>query len=86
MKLGVMKDQLAASLQAADRVFCYTAGLDWDAAAALAPLGEKAAAHADMQQLVDAIAAAVQSGDHVLIMSNGGFGGIHDKLLAALRV
>jgi UDP-N-acetylmuramate: L-alanyl-gamma-D-glutamyl-meso-diaminopimelate ligase len=85
MKLGVMKDELAASLAAADRVFCYGAGLGWDPAAALAPLGARAAVHHDIPQLVTAIAAAAQSGDHVLIMSNGSFGGIHDKLLAELR-
>ncbi len=85
MKLGVMKDELAASLAAADRVFCYGVGLGWDAAAALAPLGAKAEVHHDIPQLVTAIAAAAQSGDHVVIMSNGSFGGIHDKLLAELR-
>ena len=84
MKLGVMKDALAASLAAADRVFCYSAGLAWDPVAALAPLGVKAEIHHDIAQLVAAIAAAAQSGDQVLIMSNGGFGGIHDKLLAQL--
>ena len=84
MKLGVMKDELAASLAAADRVFCYGAGLGWDPAAVLAPLGAKAEIHHDIPQLVAAIAAAAKSGDHVLIMSNGGFGGIHGKLLTRL--
>ena len=85
MKRGVMKDQLAASLASADRVFCYGTGLEWDPAAALAPLGAKAEIHRDIAQLVAAIAAAARSGDHVLIMSNGGFGGIHDKLLTRLE-
>jgi UDP-N-acetylmuramate: L-alanyl-gamma-D-glutamyl-meso-diaminopimelate ligase len=85
MKLGVMKDDLAPSLAVADHVFCYTAGLGWDAAAALAPLGVKAEIHDDLGRLIAAIAAAAKPGDHVLIMSNGGFGGIHDKLLAELR-
>ena len=84
MKLGVMKDALAASFADADRVFCYGAGLDWDPAAALAPLGNRAAVHSDIEELVAAIAAASKTGDHVLIMSNGGFGGIHDMLLARL--
>ena len=84
MKLGMMKDRLAASLSAADRVFCYTAGLQWDAAAALGPLAAKAAVTADLEQLIEAIADESRSGDYVLIMSNGGFGGIHDKLLARL--
>ncbi len=85
MKLGVMKDELASSLVGADRVYCYGAGLGWDPAAALAPLGAKAEIHHDIPQLVAAIAAAAKSGDHVLIMSNGGFGGIHDQLLTRLE-
>jgi len=84
MKLGVMKDRLAASLGAADRVFCYSGGLQWDAAAVLAPLGAKAAVYGDLQRLVEEIAGAARRGDHVLVMSNGGFGGIHEKLLARL--
>jgi UDP-N-acetylmuramate: L-alanyl-gamma-D-glutamyl-meso-diaminopimelate ligase len=84
MKLGTMRERIAASLAAADRVFCYSAGLKWDAAAALAPLGAKAEAHADFDRLLAALAAAARPGDHVVIMSNGGFGGIHEKLLALL--
>ncbi|NWG87523.1 MAG: UDP-N-acetylmuramate:L-alanyl-gamma-D-glutamyl-meso-diaminopimelate ligase [Hydrogenophilaceae bacterium] len=84
MKLGTMKAQLPASLQGADAVFCYAGGVDWDVAGALAPLGGKAAVHQDLDALVEAIAREAKSGDHVLIMSNGGFGGIHDKLLARL--
>ena len=85
MKLGVMKNELAASLAGAEQVFCYGAGLGWDVAAALAPLGAKAQVHDDIARLVATIGDAAKSGDHVLIMSNGGFGGIHDKLLARLR-
>ena len=84
MKLGVMKAQLAASLAAADRVFCYVGGIDWDAAGALAPLGDKAGTHADLAEMVAAITAAARPGDQILVMSNGGFGGIHDKLLRSL--
>ena len=84
MKRGVMKDRLAESLAAADQVFCYSAGLDWDARTAFAPLGERVAIHDDLGRLVAAIAQSARAGDHILIMSNGGFGGIHDKLLAAL--
>jgi UDP-N-acetylmuramate: L-alanyl-gamma-D-glutamyl-meso-diaminopimelate ligase len=84
MKLGVMKAQLPASLADADRVFCYGANLGWDAAAALAPLGEKALVADDLGELVQRIVAAARSGDQILVMSNGGFGGIHGKLLAAL--
>ncbi|MGI9024994.1 MAG: UDP-N-acetylmuramate:L-alanyl-gamma-D-glutamyl-meso-diaminopimelate ligase [Burkholderiaceae bacterium] len=100
MKLGTMKAALAASLADADRVFGYGAkhgkdALGWDLAAALSPLNEgrdpgatgvKAAAFDAIDQLVAAIVIAAQPGDHVLVMSNGGFGGIHDRLLAALAM
>ena len=107
-----MKDALPGSLAEADRVFCYSANLGWDAAAALAPMNmspprsrslaasspqgarqnlgrpgvllDKAVVTDDLSDLVARIAAAAAPGDHVLVMSNGGFGGIHDKLLAAL--
>ncbi len=84
MKLGVMKDALPGSLKDADQVFCYGANLGWDAAAALAPLGDKAQAFDDLDALVAAVTAVARPGDHVLVMSNGGFGGVHEKLLAAL--
>ncbi len=84
MKMGTWKDSLAGSLAAADQVFCYTANLGWNAAEALQSLGAKTASHDSLEQLIAAIAAATRSGDHVLIMSNGGFGGIHEKLLKAL--
>jgi UDP-N-acetylmuramate: L-alanyl-gamma-D-glutamyl-meso-diaminopimelate ligase len=84
MKAGVMKDRLAASLAGADRVYCYSAGLQWDATAALAQLGTKAEVHVDFGRLLEAVSAEAKPGDHVVIMSNGGFNGIHDKLLARL--
>jgi UDP-N-acetylmuramate: L-alanyl-gamma-D-glutamyl-meso-diaminopimelate ligase len=84
MKLGVMKDLLPASLAQADQVFCYSGGIDWDVAAAMAPLGGKVETDADLNSLVERIAAAAQSGDQIVVMSNGGFGGIHDKLLKRL--
>ena len=84
MKLGVMKQALPGSLQEADRVYCYSGGLNWNADEALAPLGSKAEVHADLDALIKAIAAQAQSGDQVLVMSNGGFGGIHEKLLKQL--
>ena len=85
MKLGVMKDALPGSLQDADLVFCYGANLGWDARGALAPLGEKVVVKDDLNELIEAIATAARSGDHVLVMSNGGFGGIHEKLLNRLQ-
>ncbi len=85
MKLGVMKAQLPGSLVETDRVFCYAANLGWDAREALAPLGSKATVGEDLDALVAQIASEAKSGDHVLVMSNGGFGGVHGKLLDALR-
>lgn len=85
MKLGVMKKALPGSLQAADRVYCYSGGLTWDAQSALEPLGAKANVTSDLDALVVQIAGDARAGDHVLVMSNGGFGGIHDKLLKALE-
>jgi UDP-N-acetylmuramate: L-alanyl-gamma-D-glutamyl-meso-diaminopimelate ligase len=84
MKLGVMKNALPGSLKDADAVFCYSANLGWDANASLAPLGDKAIIKDDLNELVTAIAASAHPGDHVLVMSNGGFGGIHEKLLKQL--
>jgi UDP-N-acetylmuramate: L-alanyl-gamma-D-glutamyl-meso-diaminopimelate ligase len=89
MKLGVMKSQLPASLADADLVFGYGAptgrdALGWNLAEALAPLGEKAHAFDDLHLLVKSVVAAARPGDHVLVMSNGGFGGVHQKLLDAL--
>ena len=85
MKLGVMKDSLGPSLTGADLVFCYTGGIGWDARTALASLGNKAVCDEDLERLAAAIVSASRSGDHVLVMSNGGFGGIHQKLLDRLR-
>ena len=85
MKLGVMKDALPGSLKDADLVFCYAGNLGWDARGALAPLGSKAIVEDDLGVLIEKIAAAARPGDHILVMSNGGFGGIHEKLLKRLR-
>jgi UDP-N-acetylmuramate: L-alanyl-gamma-D-glutamyl-meso-diaminopimelate ligase len=89
MKLGTMKAQLPASLADADLVFGYGARegrdkLGWDLQAALSPLGDKARAFDDLALLVKSVAAAARPGDQVLVMSNGGFGGVHQKLLDAL--
>ncbi|MDP1900771.1 MAG: UDP-N-acetylmuramate:L-alanyl-gamma-D-glutamyl-meso-diaminopimelate ligase [Rubrivivax sp.] len=84
MKLGAMKAQLPWALEEADLSFCLQGPYGWSALEALAPLGTQAVVHDSVEALVAAIARAAQPGDHVLCMSNGGFGGIHDKLLAAL--
>jgi UDP-N-acetylmuramate: L-alanyl-gamma-D-glutamyl-meso-diaminopimelate ligase len=84
MKLGSMKSQLPWSVEQADLAFCHSGGLDWDASEALSPMGAKAQVARSVDELVAMVVAAARAGDHVLCMSNGGFGGIHGKLLAAL--
>jgi len=85
MKLGTMTAQLPWSLEQADLAFCHAGGLDWDARAALAPMGERAQVADNPEQLLAQVRAAARPGDHLLCMSNGGFGGIHAKLLDALQ-
>jgi len=85
MKLGTMKAQLPWSLEHADLAFCHSGGLGWDASDALAPLGERALVAPDIDTLVQQVMAAARPGDHLLCMSNGGFGGVHQKLLDRLR-
>jgi UDP-N-acetylmuramate: L-alanyl-gamma-D-glutamyl-meso-diaminopimelate ligase len=85
MKLGPMKAQLPWALEEADLAFCHAGGLGWDARAALAPLGGQAFVADDIEALVVAVQEAAKRGDHVLCMSNGSFGGVHEKLLTALR-
>lgn len=85
MKLGSMKGQLPWSLEQASLAFCHSGGLGWDAHAALAPMGARAQVADSIDALVQQVSAAVQPGDHLLCMSNGGFGGVHGKLLEALQ-
>lgn len=85
MKLGTMKAQLAGSLQAADLVFCHSDGLGWDPREPLAVLGDRAQVADSIEELVTQVMQAVQPGDTIVCMSNGGFGGIHGKLLVALQ-
>ena len=84
MKLGTMKAQLPWALKEADLAFCHTAGLDWDAAQALEPLGAAGLTADNIATLVQQVMAAVQPNDTIVCMSNGGFGGVHTQLLAAL--
>ncbi len=84
MKLGTMKAQLPWSLEQADLAFCHTGGLDWDARDALAPMGARAQVAASIDELVTQVVSQVKPGDHLVCMSNGGFGGVHLKLLQAL--
>ena len=85
MKLGTMKAQLPWSLEAADLAFCHSGGLDWDAREALAPMLERAQVGSTIDEVVRQVSLAARAGDHILCMSNGGFGGVHTKLLESLR-
>ena len=84
MKLGTMKALLPWSLEEADLSFCHSGGLGWDANEALMPMGDRAIVADNIDTLVNKVVKAAQPGDQILCMSNGGFGGIHDKLLQAL--
>jgi len=89
MKLGAVAGRLPAALEQADLIFCYGAtsgphALGWSPSAVLAPLGERASCWNDLDKMVDAVQQAARPGDHVLVMSNGGFGGVHDRLLQRL--
>jgi UDP-N-acetylmuramate: L-alanyl-gamma-D-glutamyl-meso-diaminopimelate ligase len=84
MKQGAVKAQLAPSLAQADRIYCYDGGVGWDVAATLAPLAGRAVVHRELPGLIEALVREARPGDQVLVMSNGGFGGIHDRLLDAL--
>ncbi len=85
MKLGTMKAQLPWSLEAADLAFCHSGGLGWDARETLASMGSRAVVLDSIDALVTQVVAQARAGDHILCMSNSGFGGIHQKLLRALQ-
>jgi UDP-N-acetylmuramate: L-alanyl-gamma-D-glutamyl-meso-diaminopimelate ligase len=84
MKLGTMKAQLPWALEEADISFCLQGNYGWSAREALAPMGEAAVVADSVDELVRAVVGAARPGDHVVCMSNGAFGGIHDKLLTQL--
>ncbi len=84
MKLGTMRAQLAPSLAGADRVYCFRGGIQWDPGPDLASLGASASVEADLDRLIERIASDARPGDQILVMSNGGFGGIHARLLSRL--
>ena len=86
MKLGAMKSQLPWSLEDADLAFCHSGGLGWDAHEALAPMGARAQVADSVDALVQQLRAVVQPGDHIVCMSNGGFGGVHAKLLQSVQL
>jgi len=85
MRLGGHSETLAQSLAAADEVYVYARpDLKWDAEAALATVGSRLHVHSTLETLQTDVVAAARPGDRVLVMSNGDFGGIHARLLAAL--
>jgi UDP-N-acetylmuramate: L-alanyl-gamma-D-glutamyl-meso-diaminopimelate ligase len=79
-----MKAQLPWALEEADLSFCLQGAYGWSAREALAPMGAQAVVADTVDALVAQVVRAARPGDHLLCMSNGGFGGVHDKLLAAL--
>jgi UDP-N-acetylmuramate: L-alanyl-gamma-D-glutamyl-meso-diaminopimelate ligase len=85
MKVGAMKALLPWSLEDANLAFCHSGGLGWDAREALSPMAARATVADTVDQLVQQVAAAARPGDHIVCMSNGGFGGIHGKLLDLLK-
>jgi UDP-N-acetylmuramate: L-alanyl-gamma-D-glutamyl-meso-diaminopimelate ligase len=84
MKLGAMKSQLPWSLEQADLAFCHSGGLGWDPREPLAPMGERALVAGSIDELLRQVLRAARPGEDILCMSNGGFGGIHARLLGAL--
>jgi len=86
MKQGTMQDRLARSFGGADLVYCYAGEIGWDPAHALAPLGSRVSIHEDLDPMIEKLARALRPGDHVLAMSNGGFGNLHGKLLDRLTM
>ncbi len=85
MKLGAMRARLAESFTDADRVYSYSGGVDWNVVETMQSLGQRAADYGNLDTLVEALVRYAKPGDHIIVMSNGGFGGIHQKLLHALR-
>mgnify|MGYP004007014311 FL=1 len=85
MKMGTWQNRLAESLNAADLVFCYTLNLGWDVQEALKSMGSRAVSSDNLEKLIEAITVTTHPGDYVLIMSNGGFGGIQKKILKSLN-
>ncbi len=86
MRMGVHNEHIAPSLAAADEVYVFTPpDLGWDTAPLIRELGARGHAQATVDGMAASVAAAAQAGDSVLVMSNGGFGGLHEKLLTALR-
>lgn len=86
MRMGVHKRQIAPALAEADQVIMYQPeDLDWDMQPVVDEVGENACLLGSIDAIVDQLARQASAGDHILIMSNGAFGGIHEKLMTRLR-
>ena len=84
MKRGVLKDDLPSSLASADAIYLYACGLEWDPKTVFANPFPPSRIATDLAALIEAVAADAREGDRVLVMSNGGFGDFHAKLLDRL--
>jgi UDP-N-acetylmuramate: L-alanyl-gamma-D-glutamyl-meso-diaminopimelate ligase len=85
MKLGSMRNALPASLANADLVIIHAHNLGWDAGETFTPIGTKTGVFDNLSNLVEAVVAVALPNDHIVVMSNGGFGGVHEKILRALE-
>jgi UDP-N-acetylmuramate: L-alanyl-gamma-D-glutamyl-meso-diaminopimelate ligase len=86
MELGVHRETLAGSLAGADAVWLYApSNVGWNVAESLGPLGSRAQVSDNLDALLDSLTRTLKHADHALIMSNGGFGGLHTRLLDALK-
>ena len=85
MRMGIHKEQLAESLKGADQVLMYQPeDVDWNMQPIVESLGSSAQLHTNINTIIDELTQHAKNGDHVLVMSNGAFGGIHQKILDAL--
>ncbi|MFU2076942.1 UDP-N-acetylmuramate:L-alanyl-gamma-D-glutamyl-meso-diaminopimelate ligase [Avibacterium endocarditidis] len=85
MKMGVHKDELAPALARADHIFLLQPdNIPWDVVEIANQCVQPASWTANLDKLVDMIVAEAKPSDHILVMSNGSFGGIHQKLLDKL--
>jgi UDP-N-acetylmuramate: L-alanyl-gamma-D-glutamyl-meso-diaminopimelate ligase len=85
MRMGVHANTLAASFDKADLILLFQAdNVDWDIAANMSELGERCRVFKDIGEIVNYVVEQKQDGDQIVIMSNGGFGSIHTKLIEAM--
>ena len=86
MRMGVHKETLGPSLDEADLIFVYEPpDLDWSLQTAITSLGERVHVHHSIESIINDVMCATRPNDHILIMSNGAFGGIHGRLIDALE-